>query len=269
MSFADRGVFVGRLRPAGMQALDDVDPGRAGLVGFGLGLAALLAFVVYAHLGVFVLGVFLYYATRPFYRRFEPRLPGSLSAALALLVLAVPVVVLVAYTAVVGYQELLAVVDAVGVEAVRQALPAVDVGEAVDDPAALLSDWDPRRLADAARAALGYLGAAFSTVLDLVVAFALAFYLLRDGAGSGRCSRTSSTSTARSAARGCGPTSTPSTRTWRRSSSGTSSTPCSSQSSAPSPTARSASTSPRRSPSPTRSCSACWRARAASSPSSG
>ena len=164
-----------------MQALDDVDPGRVGLAGFGLLLALAVAFVVYSFLGVFVLGVFLYYATRPFHRRFDAYLPGSVAAALSLLVLAVPVVVLVTYTATVGYSELAALAETTGVDALNGVVPSADVTAAVQDPGSLLTDRDPGRLADIARAALGYLALVFSSVFDIVVAFTIAFYLLRDG----------------------------------------------------------------------------------------
>jgi predicted PurR-regulated permease PerM len=164
-----------------MQALDDIDPGRVGLAGFGLLLALVVAFVVYSFLGVFVLGVFLYYATRPFHRRFDAYLPGSVAATLSLLVLAVPVVVLVAYTATVGYSELAALAETTGVDALNGVVPATNVTAAVQDPGSLLAGRDPSQLADVARAALGYLGLVFSSVFEVVVAFTIAFYLLRDG----------------------------------------------------------------------------------------
>lgn len=164
-----------------MLALDDIDPGRVGLAGFGLLLALVVAFVVYSFLGVFVLGVFLYYATRPFHRRFSAYLPGSVAAALSLLVLAVPVVVLVAYTATVGYSELVALVETTGIDALDGLLPTADVTAAVQDPGSLLAGQNPGQLADVARAALGYFGLVFSSVFDVVVAFTIAFYLLRDG----------------------------------------------------------------------------------------
>lgn len=164
-----------------MQALDDIDPGRVGLAGFGLLLALVVAFVVYSFLGVFVLGVFLYYATRPFHRRFDTYLPGSVAAALSLLVLAVPVVVLVAYTATVGYSELAALAETTGVDALNSVVPATNVTAAVQDPGSLLTGRDPGQLAGVARAALGYLALVFSSVFDVVVAFTIGFYLLRDG----------------------------------------------------------------------------------------
>ena len=164
-----------------MLALDDVDPGRVGLAGFGLLLALVVAFVVYSFLGVFVLGVFLYYATRPFQRRFDAYLPGSVAAALSLLVLAVPVVLLVAYTASVGYGELVALAETTGIDALDDLLPAADVTAAVQDPGSLLASQNPGQLADVAQAALGYFGLVFSSVFDVVIAFTIAFYLLRDG----------------------------------------------------------------------------------------
>jgi predicted PurR-regulated permease PerM len=165
-----------------MQVLDDIDPGRVGLAVFGLALALILGFVVYSFLGVFVLGVFLYYATRPFFRRFERYLPGSVAAALSLFVLAAPAALLIAYTAAVGYGELAALADRIGIEALQRLVPeGIEVDAALRDPGSLLTGADAGTAAEVFQAALGYLGAVLSSVLDLVVAFAIAFYLLRDG----------------------------------------------------------------------------------------
>jgi predicted PurR-regulated permease PerM len=98
-----------------------------------------------------------------------------------LLVLALPVVVLVAYTATVGYSELTALAETTGVDALDDLLPAADVTAAVQDPGSLLASQDPGQLADVAQAALGYFGLVFSSVFDVVIAFTIAFYLLRDG----------------------------------------------------------------------------------------
>lgn len=62
---------------------------------FVFAIGAVFAFVFYAFLGVFLLGLFVYYATRPIYRQFVPRIHSPTLAAIgALLAIALPILVL-------------------------------------------------------------------------------------------------------------------------------------------------------------------------------
>jgi len=165
-----------------MDFLDEVDPGRVGLAVFGLFLAGIALFVVFSFLGVFVLGVFLYYATRPFYRRFDAHVPSSVAAVCSLAMLAVPAVILVGYTAAVGYQELTQLARTYDLAAVDAALGSqFDVDGAIQNPQALLDSAGTGTVTSATDAVVGSLGLVFSVLLDLFVALTLAFYLLRDG----------------------------------------------------------------------------------------
>ncbi|MFC7134555.1 MULTISPECIES: AI-2E family transporter [Salinibaculum] len=163
---------------------DRFDTYRAAWAAVGLALAALLAWVALAFLGTVVFGIFLYYATRPAHRAIR-RFVGqpTVSAALALVVLALPLVLLVAYTAAVALQELATVASNIDFGPYASTIePYLNVSTVVDDPQAALDQvGDPQAALDVLASALGYLGLVGSGLLSLFVAFAIAFYLLRDG----------------------------------------------------------------------------------------
>jgi predicted PurR-regulated permease PerM len=173
---------------------DSTDRSRAVWVGLALVLGAALCLVLYAFVGTFVLGLFLYYAARPVYVRLRRRLrPASLAAAVALFVLVLPVVLLFAYAAALAVGELqsLGELDLSAYEALLA--PYADlVGLTREFQAVLYSLLsDPERILTESRlravvtelvaAATAYLGVFLVGLLHLFVAVALAFYLLRDG----------------------------------------------------------------------------------------
>ncbi|MFC7154301.1 AI-2E family transporter [Halomarina halobia] len=168
-----------------------IDWWRAGWVGVGVVLTTAVLFVVYSFIGTFVFGVFIYYATRPVYSRLKRRIyPPSLAAFAALFVLALPAILLFAYTVAIGLQEYQRIATTQGVNLgpldplVR---PYLDVSNIVQDPQTLLGDPTLRDIAQRAfDQALGYLGFIGNALLHLFVMLAIAFYLLRD---DGRLSR--------------------------------------------------------------------------------
>ena len=140
--------------------------------------AALLAFT-----GALVTALFLYYVSRPVYRRLRPRLGRSLAAAGAIVALAVPLVLLLAYTAAVVVQELQALDREVGLGSLRRAVsPYFEVSEVVQNPSVLLGNSDAvaagRTLVDGV---LTFLPLVLTFLLHLFVALAATFYLLKDG----------------------------------------------------------------------------------------
>jgi predicted PurR-regulated permease PerM len=164
--------------------LDDVDRFRAAWAAVGVVLGILLAWVTVAFLGTVIFGIFLYYATRPAHRRIRPRVgQRSVSALLALLALALPLVLLVAYTAAIALQELSALASTVDLGPYASAVdPYLNVSTAVDDPQMALEQFgDPQAIVDVLRSILSYLGLIGSGLLSLFIALAIAFYLLRDG----------------------------------------------------------------------------------------
>ena len=83
-----------------------VDRGHVGWVLLGLFVVAVFAFVFYSYVGTFVFAVFIYYATRPVYRRVETYVrPPSLAAGVSLFLLALPVLLLLGFTALIAFRE--------------------------------------------------------------------------------------------------------------------------------------------------------------------
>jgi predicted PurR-regulated permease PerM len=148
-------------------------------------LAAVLAHVVYSFAGTFVIGFFLYYATRPVYRRLKGHLgPRTVAAMVSLLILALPAILLVAYTTAVGLQELDAVLDAQGADLGQfEALlaPYLDVSQVVEDPQSLLGEPSVQAAVSTITENAGeYLGVLASAFIHLFAVITIAFYLLRD-----------------------------------------------------------------------------------------
>ncbi|QIO23143.1 AI-2E family transporter [Haloarcula sp. JP-L23] len=154
----------------------------------GFVAAAVVAWVLASYVGTFVLGVFLYYVARPAYRRLQPRLRSTVAAATALCVLAVPVVLLVGYTLAVAAQELGRLAQTVDLGPLAERIdPYLDVSAVVQDPEMLLRNPD---VIDAgqllAEGVLEYLPLVGTALINLFLALAVAFYLLRDGPRLGR-----------------------------------------------------------------------------------
>jgi len=170
--------------------LDGVDRSRLVWWLLGTALVGALLYVVYSLIGTFVFGVFVYYATRPIYRRLSRRIyPPSLAAAVSLLALALPAILLMLYAVAIVVREFTRLIQN-GDAALFERL-GVDpvVLERVADPARLLEldlltyvsiDRIGTLLQSFGRAAdtLAFLGIG---AIHLFVIIALAFYLLRDG----------------------------------------------------------------------------------------
>ena len=169
-----------------MAAYDvDVDWPRAFWIGFGVLLAATVVFVVYSFIGTFVFGVFIYYATRPLYRRVYRRLrQRTLAALLSLFLLALPVLALLYYTIAIALQELGRFSDTTDLGPYADAVePYVNISEIVQNPQTLLSTTGaPETILDTFGQLLSYIGVIGTGLIHAFVMFALAFYLLRDDA---------------------------------------------------------------------------------------
>ena len=171
--------------------LSDVDRGRFAWGLFGLLLATALAFVLYSFVGTFVFAAFIYYATRPIYRRLKRRIrPPSLAAATALVVLVLPALGMVGYATLVVVTQLNRIAN--GARSDLATALGVDLSTlpTVRSPAALL-EADPRAYLslDQAVGLAGQVGDAVNVlaevgvfVIHVFVMVAVAFYLLRDDA---------------------------------------------------------------------------------------
>ena len=162
----------------------DIDWPRAFWIGFGVVLAAAVVFVTYSFIGTFVFGVFIYYATRPLYRRVQRRVrQRTLSALLSLFLLALPVLALLYYTIAIAVQEFSRFAETTDLGPYADAVdPYINVSEVVQSPQTLLSDAaGPETVIDTLGQFVGYLGVVGTGLVHAFVMFALAFYLLRDG----------------------------------------------------------------------------------------
>ncbi|MFB6194675.1 MAG: AI-2E family transporter [Haloplanus sp.] len=167
---------------------------RLGWWSLGLVLGAALTYIVYSFIGTFVFGVFIYYATRPIYRRLRRVIrPASLAAAVSLFALALPALLLVAYAMSLALNELLNYVNEGAFDPAKWPIIDEDLLGVVADPATLLANPEQYLTLRSARSLFASLGSAADTLafvgvgaVHLFVMLALAFYLLRDG---GRLSR--------------------------------------------------------------------------------
>jgi predicted PurR-regulated permease PerM len=164
--------------------LQSADRFRLAWIAVGAVLAVVLAAVAYAFVGALVFGLFLYYATRPAHRQIRNYVDQpTVAAVLALFALALPLILLVAYVVSVALQELSGLATGVDLGPYAATLdPYLNVTEAVRNPQSLVQDPENVQAGlDALLSALSYLGVVGSGLLSLFIAFALAFYLLRDG----------------------------------------------------------------------------------------
>ena len=183
--------FLVRRAQTASVTLSDFDRSRLVWWGLGATLAGALAFVTYSFVGTVVFGIFLYYATRPVYRRLRRRLGNrTLAAGVAIGALAAPALGLAGYAlALVAAQtrRLIGEVSVIDLTLV----PGVDgeMLELLSDPAALLAlDWMEYISAETIVSAIESLGEAADTLavfgvglLHVFVMLAIAFYALRDG----------------------------------------------------------------------------------------
>jgi predicted PurR-regulated permease PerM len=152
-------------------------------VGFGVVLALVSLWVFHSFVGTFVFALFLYYSTRRINELIQERVgQRTVSAALSLVVIALPAVLLLIYATGIALQELQAFsettdlgpyVDYVG--------PYLNVSEAFENPRDVFEqaggvEFFQRMLSETT----GYLGVVATGLLHLFLMFSLAFYLLRD-----------------------------------------------------------------------------------------
>ena len=178
-------------------ALSEMDRSRLAWWTLGFALAAAVLFVLHSFVGTFVFGLFLYYATRPIYRRIRTRIrPQSLAAAVALFVLALPALALVAYTGGVAVSELFRLTDEGLFDLSRYPFTAEQLSALTDFEELLTIDPSVVTLQQVQRA-VSSIGSAGDVVVfvgiglvHLFAMIALAFYLLRDDRTFSRWFRT-------------------------------------------------------------------------------
>ncbi|PSP81536.1 AI-2E family transporter [Halobacteriales archaeon QS_1_68_20] len=142
----------------------------------GAVVTLVVAYVLWAFVGAIVVAIFLYYATRPVYRRLDARVSHpDWNATATLMLVGVPLLAVIGYGVLVGVQELDQFLSGADLQGYRSVLqPYVDVAE-LTDPGNLLG-----RVRDRLPGLLAVVTAAFFWVFRLFVIFLVAFYLLRD-----------------------------------------------------------------------------------------
>jgi predicted PurR-regulated permease PerM len=169
-------------------SLLELDRSLTGWWVLGVALLVGLAFVLHSFVGTFVFGIFIYYATRPLYRRIRRQVrPSSVAAGVALFLLALPALLLAGYAVLVVLREVEPLLDRTQFD--PSAYPVLDeLGGRIADPESLASaDLSTFLSADRVGTMLDSLSSAGDVLAFLgigaVHAFlmvALAFFLLRD-----------------------------------------------------------------------------------------
>jgi len=157
-----------------------IDRTRAGWWVIGAILGGAVAFVLYSFVGTFVVGVFLYYATRPVYRQLRRyvRRP-SVAAFAALVLLELPLFLVLAYTVAVGIQDLGVLVDQSRLIGDETLQPYLDVSSlSVQLEMVLGSGSDS--VGEALRTVVDYVSFVGIGLVHLFGVYVIAFYLLRD-----------------------------------------------------------------------------------------
>lgn len=141
----------------------------------GVVITAVAAFVLYSFFGALVVGLFLYYATRPIYRWLDGRTGHpDLNATVTILVVGLPILLVLGYGALVGVRELDQFLRIANLEQFRSAIrPYVDIVAAEDQSIAGFLRNNASRIGALATTA-------FTWSLRLFVIVTFAFYLLRD-----------------------------------------------------------------------------------------
>jgi predicted PurR-regulated permease PerM len=95
---------------------------------FGVALAALLLWIMRPFLDVFIYAIFLYYITRPIKRWLGKYIKNEgLQVLVSLLLLALPIVLVISYTLIIGLSQLMAFVQGLGLSGVMPAGPLANL----------------------------------------------------------------------------------------------------------------------------------------------
>jgi predicted PurR-regulated permease PerM len=151
---------------------------------FTLLVAGILAFVLWSFVGTVVLGVFIYYGTRPLYRRLRTEFSSDHAADLTLLIVLVPVFALVGYTVFVGLDQLSQLTGTELSSYARFVPGSSEQATALVENVQGLVGSGPAQgqMQEVLSAAVSAFTALTAGLAHLVLAFLLAFTLLREDA---------------------------------------------------------------------------------------
>jgi predicted PurR-regulated permease PerM len=171
-----------------------MDRSRVGWWAYVLALAVVIGFVVYSFIGTFVLGVFAYYAARPLYGRISRVVDSDgIAAAATVLGFVLPVVLLLLYAGIHVATSLQASLGSLPgpVRMLLQRFTGIQslsgaqwqsLSQLVSNPPQSLS-INQQTVQTMLQQGTAVLGTAVNVLLHLVLALAMAFYLLRDDDG--------------------------------------------------------------------------------------
>lgn len=175
-----------------MCAFNRWDGRRAVWTGLGLGIALAIGFALFSYLGTMLFALFLYYATRPLYRRLDRHMNHpNVTATVTILLIVLPMAAVVGYAGLVALQELDQFLAASDFDAARSALePYLSVAREgnVDRIRELLASETGRSIASSLQqglpGAFGRLSTVAGVTIGILARFFLMltvlFYLLRD-----------------------------------------------------------------------------------------
>jgi len=175
---------------------------RAKWLLLGIALLLLLIWILRPFLDVFIYGIFVYYITRPIKQWLSKYIKNNaVLVSVSLLMLALPLIILIAYTLLVGMSQLMAIVNSQGITSALPSGPLTNVTQSFAMLQSNLSSGNltAENISDITRqdwyvALSGYSGsipmiqaiaiAMGSTVVDvafkLFIIFLVAFYLLKE-----------------------------------------------------------------------------------------
>lgn len=158
-----------------------LDRARLGWWGLVLAVGLGLLFVLHSYVGTVMLAIFVYYGMRPLDRRIRLVLPKGWAAAVTVLLIALPALILVSAILAIGITELASAgwLDRIG----AALLPPVAEGameQPMDKLSSILEGGPPASVTDTLLAGARVLASVANGGVQLLLAVTAAFYLLRD-----------------------------------------------------------------------------------------
>lgn len=179
----------------GVSGDESIDRARIGWWLFVLILGVAAAFIAYSFVGVLVLGIFGYYATRPINKRIDTRVDSDgVAAWVTVLVILIPLLLLVFYASIrafQGVQQLIGATGGIGFDSMLEMLSNAQrrtVTSILENPSQAVEN-PQQTLETVLGSGAAVLSAIFGTLLLLALAVTLAYFLLEndDELAAGLC----------------------------------------------------------------------------------
>ena len=166
-----------------MVARNETNVSRIMLWILGLVLAFVLAFVVYEFIGTFVVGLFIYYISKPVYSKLNQDIKSSgLAAFSALVVVALPILLVIGYTLSIGIQEFGKLIHQYQLETLAQYLgPYAEISAVTTPIEQVFSGGVVDAIVESVDRIASYIAVIGGVVLHMFLALSIAFYLLTGG----------------------------------------------------------------------------------------